>query len=520
MNNPFSDPEGKVDQWLQDRGFKRGNPFKKTAADDERDLLTEELFVPVGDYELIGSNQTVLVFAPRGGGKSALRIRLAAQALPQNPEALTLAVEITDFGWLVARYRETGRVTEGDYTNLLLRQTAVALLKTFIPSSDNQTTELAEREKRAGEVSFEARAQMAALIKRYAPARLAPAALFTAMRRLWPAFDGNWYDFEAAAGEQTLRSYLSKTNVAPKRHAAWLLADLNDQPAPTTDPYESPLEPFKSLTRLAALLQIDHVHFLVDRLDEMQLFADNYEAQADILEPLLAYLNLLELPGLAFKFFVARELYRVLQGRTAVRRDRLLNKAVTLHWTEDDLDNLLENRLNYFSQEAISSLAQVCAENDTRIQADLRRTAMGSPRRLLTGGYLLVQAHVHEMDGQGLLSWKSWQQAKRKLLQIMPPTLQLRLNERLAVKAGEAIKLTKTEVKILSTLVGHDGHCTRTQLKIEVWGADEGVTDDAVEQAFRRLRDKIEVGADTAVYLHMLRGAQPGFRLENFEASD
>ena len=69
----------------------------------------------------------------------------------------------------------------------------------------------------------------------------------------------------------------------------------------------------------------------------------------------------------------------------------------------------------------------------------------------------------------------------------------------------------------MNALVAYDGYCPRERLIEQVWGAEQGVSDDAVSQAFKRLRDKLGESESTAVYLHILRGANPGFRLENFE---
>ncbi|MCZ7672539.1 MAG: hypothetical protein M5U34_38115 [Chloroflexi bacterium] len=51
------------------------------------------------------------------------------------------------------------------------------------------------------------------------------------------------------------------------------------------------------------MLNITQMQFLIDRVDEVQPLAGSGEAQVDFLSPLLTFLNLLELPGLAFKFF-------------------------------------------------------------------------------------------------------------------------------------------------------------------------------------------------------------------------
>ncbi|MCP4416750.1 MAG: hypothetical protein GY805_09010, partial [Chloroflexi bacterium] len=368
---PQEYPTNQVEQWLHARGFERNNPFKTTNADEERAYLAETLFVPVPDYDGIRGDQTMLVFAPRGGGKSSLRVRLAAISLPTDVSSPILAVECTDFSWLVEQYREYGRVTERDYETFLLRQAAKAVLELFLPqpylpSNIDAEEDRQKREDRAAQLTANVHAQISAFFRQYFPALLYPRELFNYMLRLSNNFDGKWIDFQAAASKKELRNYLANINLGPKREVAWLLADLNDEPVAAVDSFRSVLDGFKELVKIAKAAQVGQVHFLIDRLDEMQIFANDYAAQANILQPLLAYLNLMELPGLAFKFFVAQELYRILRERPSIRRDRLLNKAVKVVWDQTLLKQLLNERLLFFSHDEVPSLVGLCEQEGER----------------------------------------------------------------------------------------------------------------------------------------------------------
>ena len=521
--SPENYPANQVEQWLYARGFERENPFKTTNADEERAYLAESLFIPVPDYDRIRGNQTVLVFAPRGSGKSTLRVRLAAISLPQDVSASVLAVECTDFSWLVKRHREQGQVTEEDYAAFLLRQAARTLLELFLPpeftiSNTNTEEDVHKRQRQAAQITANVRAQFSTFLHRYNPSLLYPRQLFKYMLRLADRFDGKWSDFQVAVKQKDLRTYLTTTNLDPKQEVAWLLADLCDEDSPAADEFHSVLDAFEEFLQITQAVRIEQVHFLIDRLDEMQLFANDYEAQADILEPLLAYLNLMELPGIAFKFFVARELYQVLRERPSIRRDRLLNKAVQIQWDQDLLKRMLSERLLFFSHDEISSLALLCSQDGTRIEDEMLKLATGSPRRLLTAGQLLVQAHVSSDREDELLSQNDWQSAREHLMALMPPLLILHLTDGQAIIGGEQIKLTKTEIKILETLSDNDGYCDRETFAAEIWGASDGVSSDAaIDQAVKRLRNKLGDDGQQPIYLQTVRGKNRGFRLQNYE---
>lgn len=523
--NPEIYPANQVEQWLFARGFERGNPFKTTNADEEQAYLAESLFVTVPDYDRIRGNETVLVFAPRGGGKSSLRVRLAAIALPQDISSTVLGVECTDFSWLVNQYRTRGQLVEEDYETFLLRQAAKTLLACFLHPQIAVLTidakeDLNQREQRAKEVKPVVRTQIAAFLRRYNPSLLAPQKLYKYISRLFGQFNGKWVDFRAAAEKQELKRYLTKTNLDSDLHMAWLLADLCDETVPASDQFRSVIDAFKELVQLGASIKIKQVHFLIDRLDEMQLFANDYEAQANILEPLLAYLNLMELPGVAFKFFVARELYQVLRERPSVRRDRLLNKAVQIQWDQALLKRMLNERLRFFSNDEISSLATLCSQEGTRIEEEMLKLATGSPRRLLTAGQLLVQGHVSSGKAEELLNLDDWQKAREQLMTLMPPTMGLDLENGGVSIGGKQIKLTKNEIKILETLSANNGYCDRETFASEIWGSGEGVANDAaIDQAVKRLRKKLNDDSQQPVYLQTVRGKDRGFRLQNYEMS-
>lgn len=505
-------PANAAERWLYSLGFERGNPFKTTNADEERSYLAETLFVPVPHYDRIRGPQTVLVFAPRGGGKSSLRVRLAAIALPEKADASTLAVECTDFEPLLPQFEQQQRVTEADFAALLLGQAAATLLDAFTKATDQ-----AVRQERAAAVPPEVRVVWALFVRQYAPHLLQATQVLPLLRQFIPDFLGEWADFQTAVTHQTVRRHLQNQQTPASAHVAWLLADLCDAPAEDSVARLSTLAAFRQLISLCQLLHIEQIDFLIDRLDEMQLFANDYEAQASLLEPLLAYLNLMELPGVAFKFFVAQELYQVLLERPSVRRDRLLNKAIKIVWEPELLKNLLNERLLFFSDEAINSLVLLCQQGGEQIEEEMLSLAMGSPRRLLTAGQLLCQAHAASTQPGALLTRADWETARQQLLQLMPPLLGIRLEEGQVQMGSQQIKLTKTEQRIVETLTAQGGYCDRETFTQEVWGTSDGVTNEAVDQAVNRLRQKLDDNGTQPIYLQTVRGKQRGFRLKNYE---
>jgi len=341
----------------------RGNPFATAEADQERELLPE-FYADVEGYELIKSDKTVTVFAPRGGGKSALRVILASQAAPISPKATTLTVEYTNFDALIAQRRNRQSLSVDDHIQRVLRTSTEALLNTFCGYPITISSEAKDRQLRAvraASLIAPDRSRLAHLLRKHHPTLLDYHALYERYRDLDPVFEPSWIDFISAVRERRLRQLLAYTRLKVNEIAC-LLADLNDYPDLPTDEVATSVEEFKALVSLTRTLGLTSIQFLVDRLDENLETASDQQAQADILEPLLAHLPLLEMPGVAFKFSLSRGARNILLERPTIRRDRLTDQSVTVVWEKNRLKQVLNERLAVYSDGKISDLTQLCQE--------------------------------------------------------------------------------------------------------------------------------------------------------------
>lgn len=527
-----------LDLWLKSLGFSRGNPFATAEADQERALLPE-FYVNVDGYERIKGEKTIIVFAPRGGGKSALRIVLASHAAPTSPEATTLAIEYTDFDPLIAKHCSGQPPTIDDHIQRLLRAGVQALLSTFCgdPTFELPNVERVKdsqlRAARVNLVTAPARSRLSHLLRSYHPSLLSPEALYERCQMLNLAFAPAWPDFVKAVREHQLHELLAGSPLQAN-DIARLLADLNDYPHGSTDEEATPTEQLKIFVSLAQAMGLVFIQFLIDRVDENPATADAPQMQADILEPLLAHLLVLETPGVAFKFFLSREARDVLLARPTIRRDRLTDQAVTVAWDKSRLKHLLNERLNVYSSGQVAELTQLCQETRVEVsqkqapyllgewlEEEILQVAQHSPRRLLVALQLLCQAHLRRLGPTGLLEKADWEAAKTELMQRMPPIkkppiLRLWRTERIAWIGDQKVKLSPLEHKILMALVNNQGQCDRYKLANEAWGNRKRVASEAaIDQAIRRLRDTLKDDPVNPIYLMTERGE--GFKLLNYE---
>lgn len=511
-------PSLPLDQWLEWLGFVRGNPFATMVAEQERSLLPM-FFVHVDGYDLVQSDRSVVVFAPRGCGKSALRVQLASAAAPMNPDAARLAVEYTDFDALIAASRQDRPITADDHLPTLVRAGVEALFKALCgdPDADGMSTfapEWASRARRAAALPIPGRARLAQLIGRYAPELLD---LDRVAATLWALAPVPVLRSASSLGQ--LRAIALRPPLADNPIAA-LVADLLDPP-PIGDHEKPPTATVTTLVRLARAAGFHAVMFLVDRLDEYPETAARPDVQADIIESLLAHLPLIELPGASFKFFLSREARDHLLQRPSIRRDRLTDQAVTVEWSVPRLKRLLDERLSVFSDERIGDLIQICEEapqgasSGATIEHEMLLTAHGSPRRLLMLGQLMLLAHVQRAGSTGYLSREDWETARAVLLQLMPPTLHVRRDSRTVVVGSKAVELKLMPYKVLLSLAEARGRCSREALVQAAWGVGQGVSDDAVNQTISRLREALGDDARRPIYLKLDRQTD-SFELSHF----
>jgi len=138
-------------------------------------------------------------------------------------------------------------------------------------------------------------------------------------------------------------------------------------------------EQFRLLRDIAGKYGKDAVYVLVDRVDELAI-TGGASSSYEFIAPLLEDLHLLELPGYAFKFFLWDMLLE--SYRTKARPDRV--KYHYLEWTHDQLLMMISERLKAYSDGVITSFTQLVQQPD-RLTADrlIIYYALGSPRTII-----------------------------------------------------------------------------------------------------------------------------------------
>ncbi len=168
----------------------------------------------------------------------------------------------------------------------------------------------------------------------------------------------------------------------------------------------------------------DAVYVLVDCVDEMPTTACDIDSAIRLLSPLLAHLKLLDLPGVAFKFFLPLEWAGDLKESRVLRSDRL--QVRTLQWADMDLLEMLRKRLEAFG--GPNDLTQLCEDSlGDSIVEEMVQLAVCSPRNLIRLGNFLFAEHCKKMTGGGCskITRAAWENAKERFLLVREPVCKI-----------------------------------------------------------------------------------------------
>ena len=119
---------GHVNAWLEGWGF-FGNPFEKWDAGRETLPNLSRYYIKPPFYEqLLTENKSSLIYARRGGGKSAARLMLQSECQPISHSSPILAVSLTDFSPFAEDFVSVQTFTLKDYLRVILQSFLSQLL--------------------------------------------------------------------------------------------------------------------------------------------------------------------------------------------------------------------------------------------------------------------------------------------------------------------------------------------------------------------------------------------------------
>ncbi|NJC33594.1 hypothetical protein GGR88_001068 [Sphingomonas jejuensis] len=352
-------------EFLSTFGFSE-DPFASTNAADEpliENYFVQPPFFPavIGDPRKPKSN---VVFAPRGGGKTAQKIMIERKSLNDSS---FLCISYDRFP-LEGLKQVSDADSEYHITNIT-RLLLVALLVEFSESGSGKLEEVDR--KLVVDLSR-------SLLGDLSTARLKEQ--IEAVKSLGDRAGDIWRKYGGAA--------LSLVNAFVTSNGGAPIEILSNQERVI----ESMRFKFEALVTLATKLGFSSVYILVDRADELPQTVLNADKAFALLSSILLDLPLLETPGIAFKFFLwdkTKEDYRAAGGRS----DRVIEYSLV--WSVAELERVLELRLETYSGGRISRFDQlVTSPVPFNIHRMIAYFANGSPRDMVRICKKIVDEHT------------------------------------------------------------------------------------------------------------------------------
>lgn len=339
-----------LDEWLTQVGFQHGNPFALKEADKERTLF-QAYFVAHPAYNQILDGRehapatSSILCAPRGAGKSTSRRMFETYCATYRPRSLL--VRLTDWMPIAAQNKTEQFAFAAPHIEQIMQEVVAALAR----QQSEPWLHVPEHTHLRGHLGW--------MCHTYAHG------LTVGQRE--QLYAHGWSDAQQA---DDLEKY-----------------SLRRMPA---------LRQLEVIVEVLQAVGYYDCYILADNLDEIITSAANHQQSALLLAPLLSNLRLNEVPGLAFKYFVPTDVVQLLQEQYNLRLDRIT--CAQISWSDQRghalLHEVLQKRLETFSNGLHASLASLAAPGLRDIDDRLIDAAAGSPRLLLNLGEWLFQACV------------------------------------------------------------------------------------------------------------------------------
>jgi len=367
-----------LDTYLANAGF-AADPFSSTNADTEE--LLQDYFVPPPYFQSVlgqpSNPESQIVFAPRGGGKSAQR-RMIEMASEGSGFLCVLHDSFPVEG--KAAVRQTT-------LDLHLRQVARKLLVAVLLHLDA-----------APEDSKKLSRDSKSLLVKEAGYQLGPISSDEFHREVQALKNigkraGEWIKAHSGPIKPVINAIFKKAELDPP--------DL-DASKPAETPTESWSYRLERLVGIALELGYESVYILVDKVDELPETSADPDLAFALVAPLITHLPSLEMPRVGYKVFLwdkAQNTYIDNGGRP----DRI--KDFTLGWDSAALSEMMARRLSAHSDGAVVSLNALI---DPGAHLDLHRLvaelAQGSPRDMVRLAKEIRDVHLNGAQPTGLIS--------------------------------------------------------------------------------------------------------------------
>ena len=359
------------------------SPFEQYVAENEPDILSYAVVPPYYDVakRRAATPSTHILFGARGSGKSATRLSTERELWKRHSdgEHVPLVVSMVNFSRLLDGGRLEDVTSDG-----LIKELAFCVIETLLLwiSDQDEGYDFIEI-LQPDELTL-----LLALSKAFylqVPETGRQISQDVAMRLLhqnWRSQTRIWINKKWSEISHLIANISS--GLAQKH------ADTKDLTGEISSLLTSKGNITSGVTVLSKLVELSRVFgfhgisVFVDKVDEHPKTQASPESSSKLIFPILSHIQLMEVEGLGWQFFLWDRIRTCLtHGPLAIRLDKIAHSEVS--WTEDFLRAMLDARVKFFSAGRIEKLSELSDGNyhaDTKIGEAIDLSVF-SPRELI-----------------------------------------------------------------------------------------------------------------------------------------
>jgi len=162
------------------------------------------------------------------------------------------------------------------------------------------------------------------------------------------------------------------------------------------DGFHDPIYTLKKAVEVARIYGFTGVLVQIDKVDETEWTGSDLSAAASLISPLLTNINLHEIEGVTWTFFVWDEVSNWIRGNLgqSVRFDKI--PVGEIIWEVGYLLDLVSRRMSFFSGDKVKGLQDICepgTDTSAKMQ-ELIQLTRRSPRQLISALDHILSAHI------------------------------------------------------------------------------------------------------------------------------
>lgn len=370
-----------------------GNPFEHYVAETEPSIAEYAVKPPY--FEALNARarntSSFILFGDRGAGKSATRLTIFKELWAQKGAGghVPLAVSMTDFSAAVS-----GKNLREPSESRLVAEVAFIVIESLLAWLSS--LEEQERDIYLGAMTEAETSLCYTLLrdyylsrpeaKRYKSAREAMELLnqaFVAKTRLW--VEKRWDAIASIfgkIGDAVSKKHLGTTDIS-KDVSALISRDDGD--------FDSVLL-LRRLVDVARIFAFTGIAVLIDKVDETEATNNSANNTAAMIHPLLAKVQLMEVGGFCWIFFLWSSVKGFFESNQYhVRLDKIGHATVS--WTDAFLLLMLNRRAEFYSSGRLDLSGLFEGVDINRVCAELIRVSTRSPRELIRLMDIIIREH-------------------------------------------------------------------------------------------------------------------------------